>query len=74
MLKECDHTRHVIAGHEHINNFSIPYEGIRLTYGTKLGMGCYWDADLNGGTVLTVTEQGVQELRHEYVDVSHLLP
>ena len=74
VLKECDHTRHVIAGHEHINNFSIPYEGIRLTYGTKLGMGCYWDADLNGGTVLTVTERGVQELRHEYVDVSHLLP
>lgn len=73
VLKECDHTKHVIAGHEHVNNFSVLYDGIRLTYATKIGMGCYWDSDLNGGTVLTVTENGVKELHHEYVDVSHLL-
>lgn len=73
VLFECGHTHHVIAGHEHINNFSIPYQGIRLTYGTKIGMGCYWNADLNGGTVLTVTSRGAEKLWHEYVDVSHLL-
>ncbi len=73
VLVECAHTKHVIAGHEHINNFSIPYKGIRLTYGTKIGPGCYWDSDLNGGTVMTVTENGVKELHHEYVDVKHML-
>ena len=73
VLEECGHTKHVIAGHEHVNNFSILYNGIRLTYGTKIGMGCYWDSDLNGGTVLTVTENGVKELHHEYIDVSHLI-
>jgi len=73
VFKEYGHTKHVIAGHEHINNFSILHEGIRLTYATKLGSGCYWNSDLNGGTVLTVTNHGVCTLRHEYVDVSHLL-
>ena len=72
VLEKQDLTHHVIAGHEHINNFSIPYHGIRLTYGTKIGMGCYWHSDLNGGTVLTLDENGAM-LRHEYVDVSHLL-
>lgn len=73
VLLELDHTKHVVAGHEHINNFSILYKGIRLTYGTKIGKGCYWNSDLNGGTVLTVDENGVKELHHEYVDVQHLL-
>lgn len=73
VLSEYGHTKHVIAGHEHVNNFSIPYKGIRLTYATKTGKGCYWDPDLNGGTVLTITKNGVSNLRHEYVDVSHLI-
>lgn len=73
VLVRYAHTKHVIAGHEHINNFSILYQGVRVTYSTKTGMGCYWNPDLNGGTVLTVTSDGVQNLRHEYVDVSHLL-
>lgn len=73
VLVELGHTKHVIAGHEHVNNFSILFNGVRLTYATKIGSGCYWDADLNGGTVLTVTENGVQNLHHVYVDVSHLL-
>jgi len=72
-LVECHHTRHVIAGHEHVNNFSIPYRSVRMTYATKLGSGCYWDPDLNGGTVLVIGEEGVKELRHEYVDVTHLI-
>ena len=73
VLLDCALTSHVIAGHEHINNFSIPYRGIRLTYATKIGPGCYWNPDLNGGTVLTVDGNGIRELHHEYVDVSHLL-
>lgn len=72
ILKKHDLTHQVIAGHEHVNNFSIPLDGIRLTYATKIGPGCYWNPDLNGGTVLTVDKTGAK-LRHEYVDVSHLL-
>ena len=73
VLEECGITKNVVAGHEHINNFSIPFNGIRYTYATKIGPGCYWPSDLNGGTVLTVTSEGVSELRHEYVDVEHIV-
>lgn len=62
-------TKHVFAGHEHINNFSINYKGVRLTYTLKAGAGCYWNQELNGGTVIRVTENGIEEVRHEYVDV-----
>lgn len=65
-------TRHVIAGHDHVNNFVIKYKGVKLIYGTKIGEGCYWREELNGGTVLTVGEDGIKEVRHEYVDVSHI--
>lgn len=73
VLVELGHTKHVIAGHDHINNFCILYKGIRLAYGMKLGKACYWASDLNGGTVLTVGENGVKKIHHEYVDVSEFL-
>lgn len=34
----------------------------------KAGAGCYWDPRLNGGTVLRITENGVTEVWHEFVD------
>ncbi|MBE6540950.1 MAG: hypothetical protein E7672_00665 [Ruminococcaceae bacterium] len=72
-MKECGTTRHIVAGHDHINNFVINYEGIKFIYGTKIGEGCYWRPFLNGGTVLTVTENGITDVHHEYVDVSQFL-
>ncbi len=66
-------TQHVIVGHNHVNNFCIPYKGINLAFATKTGKGCYWHKDVNGGTVLTIDDSGAAKLRHEYVDVSHLL-
>ena len=72
VLEEVGHTRHVIAGHDHINNCSIPYHGIRLSYALKIGTGAYWHTDLNGGTVMTVGDEGVKEIYHHYVDASHL--
>ncbi|MBO4262606.1 MAG: metallophosphoesterase, partial [Clostridia bacterium] len=58
MLTELGHTKNYIAGHDHINNYSIVYKGVRLTYALKTGAGCYWDRGLNGGTVITVGENG----------------
>ena len=71
-LLEKDHTKDIIVGHDHKNCFSIPYKGIRFTYGVKTGAGCYWDPNMNGGTVLKI-EKGKTTLKHEFVDVSHLL-
>ena len=70
VLLECGHTKNLLAGHNHTNTWSIPYKGIRMTFATKIGKGCYWDPEINGGTVITLDERGVKELRHEYVDLS----
>jgi hypothetical protein len=71
-IQESGITKRVIAGHDHVNNFMIRHEGIQLIYALKTGEGCYWEPTLNGGTVLKVNENGVYEVKHEYVDVSHI--
>lgn len=72
-IKECGLTTHVLAGHDHRIATMISYEGIRWIYALKTGMGCYWTPALNGGTVLTVSENGLSDARYEYVDASSLL-
>ena len=42
--------------------------GIRLTYGMKTGDRCYANDDLNGGTLLIVTDNGVLT-EHKYVHI-----
>jgi hypothetical protein len=72
-IKEDGLIKHVLAGHDHVNNWIIRYEGITLMYALTTGAGCYWEPDLSGGTVLKVNQDGVDKVFHEYVDVSHLL-
>lgn len=60
-------TEQFVAGHDHTNNFSVMYQGIRLTYGLKVGAGCYWDAKLNGGTTLTLASDGHITVAHHYI-------
>ena len=68
MLKRVGIVSHVISGHDHINNFMISYEGIRMVFALKTGAGCYWEPLLNGGTVIKISQNGVSEVYHEYVD------
>lgn len=68
VIRSLGHTRHIVSGHDHVNNFVIPYEGVQFVYSLKAGAGCYWDPRLNGGTVLRITENGVTEVWHEFVD------
>ena len=72
-LKHGGIVRHIVAGHDHINNFIIRYEGIRMIYALKTGAGCYWDPSLNGGTVLKITEKGICDAYHVYVDPSEVM-
>ncbi len=51
---ELASTKNMIFGHDHVNNASVLYNGIRLTYGMKTGEGAYYDPELLGGTILTV--------------------
>lgn len=63
--------RHVLAGHDHVNNWIINYDGIRMIYALNTGAGCYWDPALNGGTVIKIGNDGVASVYHEYVDPSN---
>ena len=72
-VKEMGLTTHILAGHDHVNNWIIRHDGIQLIYALKTGPGCYWNPILNGGTVIRITEDGVKDIHHEYVDVSDIL-
>ena len=72
-IVELGSTKYVVCGHAHVNNFVIPYKGITFVYALKTGTGSYCDPKLNGGTVLSVSENGISKVWHEYVDISDLV-
>ena len=49
----------VFAGHCHTNNFSIVYDGIRLTHGMKSSRFDYHLQDMLGGTLITLDKNRV---------------
>ena len=73
VIKELDSTKNCLCGHDHVNFSSIVYEGVRFTFGLKAGRGAYWRPDLSGGTAITVSSEGITNIRHEFVDVAHLV-
>ena len=55
-VKELDSTKGIFAGHNHTNNSSLMYEGVRLTFGTKTGT---YDYNYQqGGTLTTINRNG----------------
>ncbi len=64
VIKELGSTKNVICGHDHLNTTSTVYEGVRLSYATKTGTGSYHDTSIQGGSLLTIDENGVAEFSH----------
>lgn len=54
VMKNMESTTHVFCGHDHINNMSVKWQGIRLSYGLKTGPTSYYDEAMQGGTLLTI--------------------
>ena len=73
LICELGSTKNILCGHNHINNWVVTYNGVRFIFATKTGNGSYWEPEINGGTALTVDENGVKSVSHEYVDVSELI-
>lgn len=70
-LKRTGIAKHVLVGHDHVNNWIIRYDGIEMIYALKTGAGCYWEPALNGGTVIQIGKSGVTAIYHEYIDPSN---
>ncbi len=64
VVVELGSTKNMIFGHDHVNSASILYNGVRLTYGMKLGIGCYYEPGLQGGTTLTINSDGAATVAH----------
>ena len=67
MIKASGTTKYVFCGHEHLNNFSVEYEGIRLTYCLKVGMGSGYNFMFSGGTEIRVGSAGINRIQHKSV-------
>ena len=63
-VKEIGLTENILCGHDHINDFSVVYEGVRLSYSMRLGVYGAHDPENMGATVMTVGSDGSLELSH----------
>lgn len=61
--KKAD-VKYIFCGHEHRNNFSVEYEGIRLTYTLKVGLASGIKSGFDGGTIITLDSDGINRIIH----------
>ena len=66
LVLELGSTKNIIFGHDHANSASVVIDGVRLTYGLKVGMGAYYEEGMTGGTTITVNSQGKATVEHKY--------
>lgn len=66
-VKELGSTKAVFCGHDHYNNMSLEYQGVRLTYGMSIDYlampGIENDLDQRGGELITLYPDGRFEIR-----------
>ncbi|MBR2968486.1 MAG: metallophosphoesterase, partial [Clostridia bacterium] len=66
--KSLESTKGIFAAHSHLNNSSVLYQGIRLTYGTKTGIYDEHDTEMLGGKLLTVNGSGETTVKEVLYD------
>lgn len=59
-------SKNIICGHDHMNNFSIVYQGVRLSYTLKVGKASGYQNGFNGGTVIRIHSDGSLKLKHQF--------
>lgn len=64
-MLELGSTKGVFVGHDHMNNYSVEYKGIRLTYGTTCDHNIYL-APQKGGCVIEVYADGTFTTQRMY--------
>jgi len=70
--KELGSTTGFFCGHDHYNNMSLEYQGIRLTYGMSIDYlvmpGIARDTKQRGGTLITLHEDGTEDIAQVPLD------
>ncbi len=65
-VKELGSTTGIFCGHNHLNNYSIEYQGVRLTYGMSIDYlatpGIARMTEQRGGTLITVHDDGSTDI------------
>ncbi|MBO7178749.1 MAG: metallophosphoesterase [Clostridia bacterium] len=69
LCKELGSTKNILVGHDHVNDFSVMYDGIRLSYSLKSGFCSYWTDEMIGGTTLNINSKGNLDIEHHYYDL-----
>jgi len=64
VIKATGNTEYIFCGHEHMNDFSVDYDGIRLTYCMKIGKNSGYQPGFDGGTVITAGSDGLTSITH----------
>lgn len=63
-IKESGNTKFIFCAHDHLNDFSLDYGGVRLTYMLKTGKGAGNTHGMNGATLITVGDSGIKNVSH----------
>lgn len=61
-------TTHVFVGHDHINDYSVEYKGVTLSYGVKSSRQFYYDEDMIGGLVIRISPDAEVSLERKYLN------
>lgn len=64
---ELNSTKAFFCGHDHYNNMSLEYKGIRLTYGMSIDYlampGISKDTKQRGGTLITIHDDSSYDIK-----------
>lgn len=63
-------TKDMIVGHDHDNDYSIVYEGVRLTYAVKTGYACYYTPGMLGATTMNIKSDGTTKITQNYYEIA----
>ncbi len=67
LIKSSEITKFVFTGHDHLNSFSVMYEGVRLSYVMKISKSAGRQLGYDGGLVITIGNEGIKELDYKTV-------
>ena len=67
LMQRLGTVKYVFCGHEHLIDFSILYQGVRLTYTMKVGPASGGGFALNGGTEIRVGGAGIHTIYQKTV-------